>query len=123
MTTFEEALTIARRLRPKVNYCSEFREAFYFYRLYEDGSALGTGESSIVIMKEDGSITTMVRYGAEYAPREIKKQYRIYKPGTDPNGDPEEDLEHIKAQRAIMGILLDDLSNFEPAPEHDKKER
>ena len=55
MIKYDEALTIAKSHREKINRCTEHENAYIF--AYDDGSAeVVVGSAPIVVMKEDGRI-------------------------------------------------------------------
>ena len=61
MLTYKEALAIAREQKTKINYCTEYSDAYAFG--YHTGSGVSKGgDNPIVVMKEDGQTLNFTAY-------------------------------------------------------------
>jgi len=56
--TFEEALEIARELKPDIDHCTEYEHGFLFSKLGETDLS----DPSVVVLKEDGRAVNQLWY-------------------------------------------------------------
>ena len=59
MTTYEQALKKAKKLKPSVDSCTEYTDAFMFSQQNDVGFG---GNGPVVIMKESGKALNMADY-------------------------------------------------------------
>ena len=70
MISYEDAKKIALELNSDVNSCYEYDNAYNFF----DKNEVGTGDTSVVILKEDGKALNFVNYILDYAISNEKKE-------------------------------------------------
>lgn len=58
MLTYEEALAIAKKKKSKINYCTEYNNAYAFS--FDDDT--DGGDMPIVVMKNGGKVMGIVEY-------------------------------------------------------------
>lgn len=63
MIGYEDAKKIALELNSDVNSCYEYDNAYNFF----DKNEVGVGDTSVVILKEDGKALNFVNYILDYA--------------------------------------------------------
>lgn len=63
MLTYEEALAIAKSKKSKINYCTEYNNAYAFS--YDTGERSVGGDSPVVIMKDDGAALNFIAYAVK----------------------------------------------------------
>lgn len=63
MISYEDAKKIALELNSDVNSCYEYDNAYNFF----DKNEVGAGDTSVVILKEDGKALNFVNYILDYA--------------------------------------------------------
>lgn len=82
MISFDEALEIAKDNLNKINYCTEYTDAYIFG--YDDGQERQGNWGTIVIYKKDGTFTGQTTYqihritnrtGSKFI-KTIKKEYK-----------------------------------------------
>ena len=59
MITYEEALTIAKHNKDEIDNCTEYDNAYVFSFSGDSNYIGGYGHTPIVIMKEDGRLSSM----------------------------------------------------------------
>ena len=60
MISYEEALEIAREMKPNIDNCTEYKTVYVFSAHEDDNYIGGYGHSPIAVMKEDGRLSTML---------------------------------------------------------------
>ncbi len=80
MISYDDALNIAKKYIPVINYCEEREDAYTFGDINAQQSRGGL-DSSCVIMKEDGSVHTFHQYVIKHlkagVPKVIKVDYFV----------------------------------------------
>lgn len=72
MISFEEALEIAKQRKANIDGCTEYENGFVFGFSGDDGYIGGYGHTPVVIMKEDGRLSTMPEFVIEGTGKEIR---------------------------------------------------
>lgn len=71
MVTFEEALEKARKLKPDIDACDEYNDAFLF-KVRADEWSIG-GNPPCVILKENGKAINQTEYFDRYEAKHIRE--------------------------------------------------
>lgn len=74
MLTYEQALDIAKSKKSKINYCTEYNNAYAFS--YDAGEASKGGDSPIVIMKDTGAALNYIAYAVKDG-NEFVKEFEV----------------------------------------------
>lgn len=74
MLTYEQALDIAKSKKSKINYCTEYNNAYVFS--YDTGEKTVGGESPIVVMKETGETLNFIAYAVKDG-NEFVKEFEV----------------------------------------------
>ena len=72
MITFEEACKIARELKPNMDKCTEYENAYVFGCHDDDHYVGGYGHTPCVILKADGKTIPMPEFVIQESGKEIK---------------------------------------------------
>ena len=72
MITYEEAMDIARQRKDQIDNCIEYENAYVFGFSGDSNYDGGYGHMSVVIMKEDGRISTMPELVVNGTGKEIR---------------------------------------------------
>ena len=75
MITFEEALTIAKKIRPDIDGGTEFEKGYVFSRTGDD-KYVGGPHSPVCILKSDGTRLPVVEFMMGH-PGEIVKEFDL----------------------------------------------
>ena len=75
--TFDEAFKIASERKAKIDNYTEYDNAYVFSFTGDDGYIGGLGHTPVVVMKEDGRITTMPEFVYSGAGKLIRESVRI----------------------------------------------
>ncbi len=70
MVSYEQAYEIAKKLKPNIDACDEYSDAFLF-KTKADEWTIG-GESPCVVLKENGNAITQLEYFDKYEARHIR---------------------------------------------------
>lgn len=60
MISYNEALSIAREYKSRINHCIEYSNAYSFE--YDTGEKNDGGDEPIVILKENGQVMKQIEY-------------------------------------------------------------
>ena len=94
MLTYKEALAVAREQKAKINYCTEYSNAYAFG--YHAGSDVSKGgDSPVVVMKEDGQTLNFTAYAATPG-KEYLRDFDVFPPQN--TGLTDADLERLEAE-------------------------
>ena len=94
MLTYKEALAIAREQKTKINYCTEYSDAYAFG--YHTGSGVSKGgDNPIVVMKEDGQTLNFTAYAATPG-KEYLRDFDVFPPQN--TGLTDAELERLEAE-------------------------
>lgn len=74
MLTYEQALDIAKSKKSKINYCTEYNNAYVFS--YDTSEKTVGGESPIVVMKETGETLNFIAYAVKDG-NEFVKEFEV----------------------------------------------
>lgn len=74
MLNYEEALSVAKSKKSKINKCIEYNKAFAFS--YEDGVCRDGGDSPVVIMKDTGEAINFIEF-AIMPDKEVVREFDI----------------------------------------------
>ena len=78
MLTYKEALAVAKEQKNKINYCTEYSNAYAFG--YHAGSDVSKGgDSPIVVMKEGGQTLNFTAYAATPG-KEYLRDFDVFTP-------------------------------------------
>lgn len=119
MLTYKEALAVAREQKAKINYCTEYSNAYAFG--YHAGSDVSKGgDSPVVVMKEDGQTLNFTAYAATPG-KEYLRDFDVFPPQN--TGLTDADLERLEAEHpysrwATLSGVTHTIS--EPTPEQRK---
>ena len=72
MISYEEALEIAKQRKEHIDNCTEFENGFVFGFSGDNDYIGGYGHAPIVIMKEDGRLSTMPEFISDGTGEEIR---------------------------------------------------
>ena len=72
--TYAQALDIARSKKAKINYCTEYNNAYVFS--YDTGEHSKGGDSPIVIMKDTGEVLNFISYAVRGG-NEIVREFEV----------------------------------------------
>lgn len=75
MLTYEQALDIAKSKKSKINYCTEYNNAYAFG--YDNGSRSVGGDSPVVVMKDTGEALNLVSYAVKPGGGEVIKEFEV----------------------------------------------
>ena len=94
MLKYREALAIAKDKKTKINYCTEYSNAYVFGYRTENTVSKG-GDSPVVVMKEDGQTLNFTAYAV--TPRkEYLRDFDVFPPQNTELTDAE--LERLEAE-------------------------
>ena len=119
MLTYKEALAIAREQKTKINYCTEYSNAYAFGYHAESGVSKGC-DSPIVVMKEDGQTLNFTAYTATPG-KEYLRDFDVFPPQN--TGLTDAELERLEAEHPYSrwstppGVTH---TTSEPTPEQRK---
>lgn len=74
MISYDEALSIAREHKLKINHCVEYSNAHSFE--YDTGDESFGGDEPIVIMKENGQVMKQIEY-AVTANKSVIRDFKV----------------------------------------------
>lgn len=116
MLTYKEALAVAREQKAKINYCTEYSNAYAFG--YHAGSDVSKGgDSPVVVMKEDGQTLNFTAYAATPG-KDYLRDFDVFPPQN--TGLTDADLERLEAEHPYSrwstppGVIH---TTSEPTPE------
>lgn len=119
MLTYKEALAIAREQKAKINYCTEYSNAYAFG--YHAGSDLSKGgDSPVVVIKEDGQTLNFTAYAATPG-KEYLRDFDVFPPQN--TGLTDAELERLETEHPYSrwstppGVTH---TTSEPTPEQQK---
>ncbi|MCR5596457.1 MAG: hypothetical protein K6G12_11455 [Lachnospiraceae bacterium] len=72
MIIYEEAYRKAKEIRPDINLCTEYENAYVFGAKEDENYIGGYGHTPVVIIKEDGLVTNMLELEVIGAGKEIR---------------------------------------------------
>ena len=75
--TLDEAFKIASERKAKIDNYTEYDNAYVFSFTGDEGYIGGLGHTPVVVMKEDGRVTTMPEFVYSGAGKVIKELVRI----------------------------------------------
>ena len=82
MITYEKAYKEAAKLRPDINYGTEFEKGFLFGNTDDENWIGGAGHTPVIILKEDGRAVNAPTFYMQIGPGEIiREDFKI-----DPDG-------------------------------------
>ncbi len=81
MITYEKALEIARERKDEIDNCTEYENAYVFGFSGDNNYVGGYGHTPVVIMKEDGRLTTILesvgKLGQEIETHEVPQDIQL----------------------------------------------
>ena len=119
MLTYKKALAVAREQKAKINYCTEYSNAYVFGYHAGNGISKG-GDSPIVVMKDDGQTLNFTAYAATPG-KEYLRDFDVFPPQN--TGLTDADLERLEAEHPYSrwstppGVTY---TTSEPTPEQRK---
>lgn len=73
MISYEEALQIAKELKPNLDGCTEYENGYAFSSSQDEGYEGGAGHTTCVILKKDGRAVNMPYFVLNGTGEEIRE--------------------------------------------------
>ena len=74
MITYDEALKIAKAKKSNIDQVVEYANGYVFSSAADAGYKGGLGHSSIVVLKKDGEVVSMISFVSKGTGKEIGKK-------------------------------------------------